>query len=415
MISLIEKGKIIDLQGNILTSSQQSVQNWTPAGSGSVDLSYADGVNQFEFSNYGTSGAKARFIEEYRQIYNVTMPNAWAEYILVRWESKGAYTSWSEAKYLYTALDGGGDYFVFVQCNDPNRILQNGKLQVNYGDHLLTVYKTQLAEDRVSTYYNDASGTFQLSGAHAWGSYEDWLSSITKNYTLSFDLSNGEFTPPSTLQEVKDWYASYGYTNIDNRIQTLYNYSTQNKVYLLFVDGNKVMFACTRRKSQDSYWELNIDNGNTWVYQKINGTIQWDVPSCWDCGTYVDNTYTYQTGAISSTGIVATGFAMSANSKIYVSDKDYIPDGNYLLSLLTRSTTGFTKDASKHGITLTNGNNTYTLEINPTASQEYQQQSILFTPTSASCSLKLDLSGMQGSGIELDIKDIGVYEIGGEA
>ena len=409
MISLIEKGKITDLQGNILTSSQQSVQNWTPAGSGSVDLSYADGVNHFEFSNYSTSGAKARFIEEYRQIYNATMPDAWADYILVKWESKGASQGWDEAKYLYTALDGGGDYFVFVQCNDPNRILQNGKLQVNYGDHLLTAYKTQLAEDRVSTYYTDSSGTFQLSGAHAWGSYEDWLSSVTKNYILSFNVNNG-----GTLEERKekfrqDYQAIYGidlanYTSHFSRLDYLFDFWTTgggpyygpNKKYLYtYTEINYYYNFCLSDRDdliQGEYFTYRAGDlfaspgGNQvlsqdWIFSatSYNGSVKQPKMHFW--GTYED-------------------FIV----------KQY----NYLLTLSTRSTTGFTKDASKHDITFTNGNNTYTLEVNPTASQEYQQQNILFTPTSASCSLKLDLSGMQGSGIEIDVKDIGVYEIGGE-
>ena len=401
MISLIEKGKITDLQGNILTSSQQSVQNWTPAGDGTVDLSYADGVNHFEFSNYGESNAKARFIEEYRQIYGVVMPNAWADYFFNIWKNKGE-ASWPNNPYLYTYSEMG-DYKNFLQVNSNSRLNESNVLQIYYGDKVNSVHNSQFSQNYVGTYYSNSAATFTMSNGggninHYWGSYEEWLSSITKNYTLSFNVDDGgtdldkKTLLADTIQKI--YGRTFKYESDLNYILDTWKQSNGNSLILSEVTN------------YDYYISVVIAN----QYSVGQDTIT---------VTNAETFYLYHSGSIITSHSTRNTWSGTLDHLILINDlgtyNNFKILHNYLLSLFTRSTTGFTKDASKHDITLTNGNNTYTLEVNPTASQEYQQQNILFTPTSANCSLKLDLSGMQGSGIELDVKDIGVYEIGGEA
>ncbi len=100
-----------------------------------------------------------------------------------------------------------------------------------------------------------------------------------------------------------------------------------------------------------------------------------------------------------------------------VVDKDYTlnfaveANKKYVLQLNQLTSTGYDKDSSIHDITLTNDTDTYTIDFNNTISQEYSKSNIIFTPTVAACTLKLNLRGMKGSGVDLKLKDISLYEL----
>ena len=404
MISLIGKGKITDLQGNILTPSQQSVQNWTPAGSGSVDLSYVNGVNHAEFDTTGGVDLFSRKINQYLGT-SVSVNSTMYQNLCTDYNYNADHRNWK---------------LVIAQQNNAVKFwlgANNSKDSTNTyvsGQQYIYTYNSTYTD------VNTRSITLTNEEAMFFNNYNDFCQffmigiTFSKNYTLSFKSSDA--TVP-TYQEMLAW------SGINSA------YMSENS-YNIFISDCNTEFG-------EGNWTVCAFAGNYGSTMEPLKIYAYDVnlhmEPLFD-GTYSNRDYrvalfpngvqqTYQTYLVRYSYRYVDGAKYGNQPYAYL---DTVNGGikkwknwgasskNYLLTLSTRSTTGFTKDTSKHDITLTNGNNTYTLEVNPTASQEYQQQNILFTPTSASCSLKLDLSGMQGSGIEIDVKDIGVYEIGGE-
>lgn len=177
------------MAGDIVTNVQKNMNGWVASGTGTVTLTYADGVNTLEFANGGESGAKSKFIEDYKQIYNVTMPSAWADYFLTIWKNKGVSGVWENCPYLYTYSEGGS-YKNFMQVNSDSRLNSSNALQIYQGDKVNSVGNSQFSQNTVSTYYSNSSATFTMQNGggninHAWGTYEDWLNPISKKYDLT--------------------------------------------------------------------------------------------------------------------------------------------------------------------------------------------------------------------------------------
>lgn len=267
-----------------------------------------------------------------------------------------------------------------------------------------------------------------------------WVESGSGTVTLtyadgvnSFEFENGgggSYTPPSTLQEVKDWYASYGYTNIDSICQNMYLYNCQNKVYAIYEDNNSskcLIFAF--QAFTGGVLTPSISGSNTFISQFVNGNSQ-SFAANWRVIDYNKSTHTYSeiSNAQTSAGfIVADGIQLSpSTSTLYRSDIDHpvvtiskkydltlATEANkkYILTLGAKTSTGFTTGTD--AIKITNGATTGTISLYGTSSNDFTEYKILFTAETTSVTIELDLSAIQSSSdIELDIKNVSFYEIG---
>ena len=273
-----------------------------------------------------------------------------------------------------------------------------------------------------------------------------WVESGSGTVTLtyadgvnSFEFENGgggSYTPPSTLQEVKDWYHNNGIYGLDEKIESLFNYNSgtlTNKAFgimksttdLTGSSMNLVIFVANRMSNNyaldysqpQNYWCLIYDGNYSYAYsyREYKATYNYNTNTLINVDTGSQSTAGYAFSYNSSsepTLILSTEEPpVTSISKKY--DLTLATEANkkYILTFGAKTSTGFTTGAD--AIKITNGTTTGTISLDGTSSNDFTEYKILFTAETTSVTIELDLSAVQSSSdIELDIKNVSFYEIG---
>lgn len=175
------------MAGDIVTNVQKNMNGWVASGTGTVTLTYADGVNSFEFANGGESGVKTKFSQEYYGIYGFYLNEYSLNEILTKWKDKGVTNNFN-CPYLYTFQETSS-YANVRLCRTNDRINGTTFHAVSgdcSGSPSVQVVSTPNYPYSWYITTNEFTGDYNNPlNLHYWGRYEDYLNPISKKYDLT--------------------------------------------------------------------------------------------------------------------------------------------------------------------------------------------------------------------------------------
>lgn len=232
-----------------------------------------------------------------------------------------------------------------------------------------------------------------------------------------------------TLQQIKDFYASYGLTNIDTLCSALYNSSqpTGDRIYGLMrtatsgTNATIVLFAVPTRtdytiNNYDSGWDAYylLPNSSWTAYGTIYDTIIYN---------YDNHTYTLDSDHC---GVSSAAFVRYFHTlpEVILSNGPIPLQGNiqlnstvedekvYLVKFKACSTSGFNAGSLPNTI-ITCGSNSVNGNISSTASNTLVDYKYIIVSDGTTLNIKFDFGQMQkaSSDVVLKLSDFGVYKV----
>ena len=411
MISLIEKGKITDLQGNLLTSSQQSVQNWTPAGGGVVTITHNDGVDTF---TWPADDIPTR--EEFLSVMGLNSDyfhvNYWNNFITAATNKFGANGFAVLAVHMpYQTTQEPGLLFAYNKTITLVKKINGSYGGINYTTAWFPNGVEQNTDNVCYEFKYNYSGVYSRSYSYICNTFENqpikefyWNGDQTRNYeTKSYSTSFNAIPNKIYMFSLADKTIAGFSRNLQSHEIVVSN--PKNAVTKLEDDYNDIFNITLTDDQANSILTAWKNDGTSLYFAKTSGNKFWSILTngnmiVTDTNLRLASSAVYRKAEdnISGTSLAWDGF----DNSVY---------GSLDLRYMNVTKTATLGTYNNYIATITDR---YTLDFNNVASNNYTNQRIFFTPTTQVCTIKLDLSGIQGRGNILDVKDIGVYEIGGE-
>jgi len=418
MISVCSKGQNLGYQNDLAGAGLKDISTWTPSGNAQVSLTYENSVNNFTFGNNTPTDKKYTVSFDVNALAPID-----AERLIDVLNSTTPFTTCGKSLDKTTTNINAINDLLTVWKTNPEYKLSVALMGTSWATMNLTLYTgtCSITSTRIGWTLKKYSKELYNGNWTTWeGSSEGSISSNQLNGRDFGDFStfDSEYALPNgntyllTMNEKSStgWTVAQGATADFYSFDELADYLLDHFQNLNVASKSALISELTRNagteynKATNPYKIFILtdeSSSNNYVYISIVK----ETDSLYMDGLTLKSNNLSQVTML-TIGFISTTYYNQNTTSLPLTFNTGYTHNNYIFSINTDVAIG-------PNVTLTNGSNEYTLEFNNQASNDYRANNIIFTPTVKTSTLKLDLSAMLGNQVDLHIKDISIYEIGG--